>query len=67
MSDSIRYHEICARHDGKGHGWSRVVVDSIVVTTPGELRYGVSNVPAFTGKPWRGTWLSAADFTLTRL
>lgn len=67
VSDSIRYHEICARHDGKGHGWSRVVVDSIVVTTPGELRYGVSNVPAFTGKPWRGTWLSAADFTLTRL
>lgn len=66
-SDSIRLHEICARHNGKGHGWSRVVVDSIVVTTPGELRYGVSNVPAFTGKPWRGTWLSAADFTLTRL
>lgn len=64
-TDSIRYHEICERHDGKGYGWSRVVVDSIVVTKPDELRYGVSNVPAFTGKPWRGTWLSAADFTLT--
>lgn len=64
-TDSIRYHEIYERHDGKGYGWSRVVVDSIVVTKPGELRYGVSNVPAFTGKPWRGTWLSAADFTLT--
>lgn len=65
VADSIRYHEISQRHDGKGYGWSRVVVDSIVVTKPGELRYGVSNVPAFTGKPWRGTWLSAADFTLT--
>lgn len=65
VADSIRYHEISQRHDGKGYGWSRVVVDSIVVTKPGELRYGISNVPAFTGKPWRGTWLSAADFTLT--
>lgn len=65
VADSIHYHEISQRHDGKGYGWSRVVVDSIVVTKPGELRYGISNVPAFTGKPWRGTWLSAADFTLT--
>lgn len=65
VADSIRYHEISQRHDGKGYGWSRVVVDSIVVTKPGELCYGISNVPAFTGKPWRGTWLSAADFTLT--
>lgn len=66
-SDSVRFHEICARHDGKGYGWSRVLIDSIVVKQPGELHYGVSNVPAFTGKPWRGTWLSATDFTLTRL
>ena len=64
MTDSIRYQEICGRHDGKGYGWSRVAVDSIVVTKPGMLRYGISNVPAFTGKPWRGTWMSATDFIL---
>lgn len=64
MTDSIRYQEICGRHDGKGYGWSRVAVDSIVVTKPGMLRYGISNVPAFTGKPWRGTWMSAIDFIL---
>lgn len=67
VSDSIRYYDIYERNYGRGNGWSRVVVDSIVVDKPGELRYGVSNVPTFTDKPWRGTWLSAHEFTLTRL
>lgn len=67
VSDSIRYYDIYERNYGRGNGWSRVVVDRIVVDKPGELRYGVSNVPTFTDKPWRGTWLSAHEFTLTRL
>ena len=49
---------------GKGYGWSRVVIDSIVVDADSMVRYGVSNV---RGKRWDGTWFSATDFDLKKV
>ncbi len=51
---------------GKGHGWSPVAIDSIVVTTD-SIAYGLSSDAAFTGHSCRARWFSATDFVVTRI
>lgn len=50
-----------------GYGWSRMVVDSILVGSNGVVDYGVSTVPSFTGMDMRSKWFSACDFSLTKM
>lgn len=49
---------------GKGRGWGQVTVDDVVVNNH-EITIGFSSDSTFTGKPYKGTWFSIVDFTLT--
>lgn len=49
---------------GKGRGWGQVTVDDVVVNNH-EITIGFSSDSIFTGKPFKGTWFSVVDFTLT--
>jgi len=49
---------------GKGRGWGQITVDDIVVNNH-EITIGFSSDSIFTGKPFKGTWFSIVDFTLT--
>lgn len=53
-------------NNGRGFGWNRVVIGDVVVKDD-MVRYGVTTLPEFTGKPFRGTWFSACDFELERM
>ncbi len=53
-------------NDGKGFGWTRLVIDNIIVKD-GVVKFGVSTLPEFTGKTLRATWFSACDFELTKV
>lgn len=53
-------------NDGKGFGWTRLVIDNIIVKD-GVIKFGVSTLPEFTGKTLRATWFSACDFELTKV
>ncbi len=49
---------------GKGRGWGQITVDDVVVNNH-EITIGFSSDSIFTGKPFKGTWFSVVDFTLT--
>jgi len=49
---------------GKGRGWGQIIVDDVVVNNH-EITIGFSSDSVFTGKPFKGTWFSVVDFTLT--
>lgn len=51
---------------GNGYGWSKIVV-VIEVKDHDTLVYGVTTDPAFTGKPNKAHWFSAADFSVERV
>jgi hypothetical protein len=51
-------------NSGKGRGWGQITVDDVVVTNH-EITIGFSSDSTFTGKPFKGTWFSVVDFTLT--
>lgn len=53
-------------NQGNGYGWSKVVV-TIQIDSHDTLIYGVTTDSKFTGKPYRSTWFSAADFEVERL
>ena len=49
----------------QGYGWSQTVLSSIEVTKR-SLEIGITtDTDINKGEPWKGTWLSADDFTLT--
>ncbi len=56
---------IALANGGMGYGWSKVVIEGIVVRD-GKLTYGVSCDSDFTGHQFKGRWLSAVDFVLER-
>ena len=56
---------IALANGGMGYGWSKIVIDNIIVRD-GKLTYGVSCDSDFTGKQFTGRWLSAVDFVLER-
>lgn len=49
-------------HGGKGYGWSRVVIEDIVVGNDSILYYGISN--DHSRRSWDGTRFSATSFNL---
>jgi hypothetical protein len=51
-------------NSGKGRGWGQITVDDVVVNNH-EITIGFSSDSIFTGKPFKGTWFSVVDFTLT--
>lgn len=51
-------------NSGKGRGWGQIVVEDVVVNNH-EITIGFSSDSIFTGKPFKGTWFSVVDFTLT--
>lgn len=55
--------QIIKTNNGKGYGWNRVKIENIK-TNDGKIRIGVSNVSSFTGAPWEGYQLRAAEFKL---
>lgn len=57
---------ITLANGGIGYGWSKIVIDNIVVRD-GTLTYGVSCDEDFTGIHFSGRWLSATDFVLERI
>lgn len=57
---------IALANGGMGYGWSRIVIDNIVVRD-GNLTYGVTCDPNLTGKTLKRRWLSAVDFMLERV
>ena len=56
---------IALANGGMGYGWSKIVIDGIIVHD-GKLTYGVSCDKDFTGRQFTGRWLSAVDFKLER-
>ena len=61
--DSTLMASIRDAHDGKGWGWSFVVVDFIEVKEPANVYYGVTVDPDAQGKC---SWFSACDFLLEK-
>ena len=57
---------IALANGGMGYGWSKCVVEGIVVRD-GTLTYGVTCDKDFTGRQFTGRWLSAVDFVLERV
>ena len=57
---------IALANGGMGYGWSKVVIEGIIVRD-GKLTYGVSCDSDFTGHQFKGRWLSAVDFVLERV
>lgn len=55
--------QIIKANNGKGYGWNRVKIENIK-TDDGKICIGVSNVSSFTGAPWEGYQLRAAEFKL---
>lgn len=56
---------LASANNGKGFGWTRLTIDDIIVRD-GTLKFGVSTLPEFTGKPLQATWFSACDFEFRR-
>ncbi len=57
---------IALANGGMGYGWSKIVIDDIIVHD-GKLTYGVSCDKDLTGHQFTGRWLSAVDFKLERV
>ncbi|MDE6023101.1 MAG: PspC domain-containing protein [Muribaculaceae bacterium] len=57
--------EIVDANDGKGYGWSEVVINNIIVGNDSILTYGVSNISPT--RTWEGSWLSATAFEISKL
>ena len=57
---------IALANGGMGYGWSKIVIDGIIVRD-GKVTYGVSCDKDLTGQPFTGRWLSAVDFVLERV
>ncbi len=57
---------IALANGGMGYGWSKIVIDGIVVRD-GKVTYGVSCDKDLTGHQFTGRWLSAVDFKLERV
>ena len=57
---------IALANGGMGYGWSKIVIDNIIVRD-GKITYGVSCDPDLTHHPFKGRWLSAVDFKLERV
>jgi len=57
---------IALANGGMGYGWSKIVIDGIIVRD-GKVTYGVSCDKDFTGRQFTGRWLSAVDFKLERV
>lgn len=51
-------------NSGNGRGWGQNTVDDVVVNNH-EITIGFSSDSVFTSKPFKGTWFSVVDFTLT--
>lgn len=57
--------KIVEANDKKGNGWSYIVIDDIEIKEgDGNVYYGFTTNPQFTGEQPRCTWASATDFTL---
>lgn len=54
-------------HDGIGYGWSYVYIDSIKVSQPTDIIYGVTTDPALTGQEAPQGWVSATDFKIEKI
>lgn len=55
---------ICNENEGRGHGWSYVTINDIVVKDS-LLRYGAAN-KAIEGEVWNGSYLCVGDFKIER-
>ena len=67
MDTFQRMFDIAHPNNGQGYGWNRIALSDIQVTRPSVLHYGLSTVPALTGRTFLGRWFSACDFELTRV
>ena len=66
ISSKLR-RSIMNANNGKGYGWSNVVIDSIEITKPTTIYYGVSTDDKFTGTKAKCQWFSATDFTFEKI
>ena len=57
---------IALANGGMGYGWSKIVIDGIIVRD-GKVTYGVSCDKDLTGRLFTGRWLSAVDFKFERV
>ncbi|MEE1093000.1 MAG: hypothetical protein UHZ01_07985, partial [Prevotella sp.] len=64
-SDQYLQKDICDENEGRGHGWSYVVINDIVVKDS-ILRYGAAN-RCIEGEVWNGSYLCASDFKIERI
>ena len=67
LSDSDK-RKIRNANNGEGYGWSYICLDSIKISEPSIIRYGISTDERFTDNiaPTEG-WFSATDFVLERI
>ena len=67
LSDSDK-RKIRNANNGEGYGWSYICLDSIKISEPSIIRYGISTDERFTDDiaPTNG-WFSATDFLLERI
>ena len=69
--DSVEYaNHLCQLkevNNGKGFGWSRIIIEPIRITKPTPLRYGLTSDDAFTERTWLGKWFSATDFEVSSM
>lgn len=66
ISNELR-NNIIKAHNGKGYGWSNVVIDSINIKEPTTIYYGVSTDNQFTGINAECQWFSATDFVFNKI
>ena len=59
--------DIMNANNGKGYGWSKVVIDSIKITKPTTIYYGVSTDDKFTGTKAQCQWFSVTDFSFEKI
>ena len=58
---------IASANNGLGYGWNFIVVDSIVVSEPCNIHYGVTSDPDVTNRPSQFLYFSATDFKLEKV
>ncbi len=68
-SDSLAYSnlqgELAAVNNNRGYGWNRITFESIRITKPTILRYGLTSDDTFTRRTWLGQFFSATDFEVS--
>lgn len=54
-------------NNGKGFGWCSIAIDSIWISEPTTITYGISTDPRTTGIPMHAQWFSACDVELWQI